>query len=212
MKADRNDRGMEGTRDRLIGLLREEPKTVAQLAGALGITLNAVRSQLTVLERDGVVQVTGERRGPRRPSLIYGLTHEAELRLSRAYAPVLKAVLEAMAAKGTGEEVEEVLREAGRRLAKGIGRPSGDFRARVAGVLDLLSEFGGAVEVEEAQGKVILRGRGCPLSEAVGVEPRTCKCMETLIAELTGARVEERCDRSGKSRCTFVLSPVGEGM
>jgi predicted ArsR family transcriptional regulator len=201
---------MEGTRDRLIGFLQEGPKSVAELAGALGITLNAVRSQISVLERDGIVMATGERRGPRRPSLIYGLTHEAERGLSRAYVPVLRAILEAMAAKGGGEEVEEVLREAGRRLAKEVGRFSGDFRTRVARALDLLTDLGGAVEAEEAQGKLIIRGHGCPLSEAVEVEPRTCKCMETFLAEITGAQVEERCERGKKASCAFLISPGGK--
>jgi predicted ArsR family transcriptional regulator len=66
------------------------------------------------------------------------------------------------------------------------------------------------VDVEEAEGKLIIRGHGCPLAEAVEVEPRTCKCMETLIAELTGVQVEERCERGKSQRCAFVIS-LGEG-
>ena len=213
MTAYRKGKGrLEGTRDRLIRFLEDEPKSVDQLAGALGITLNAVRSQLALLERDGLVRMVGERRGTRRPSLIYGLTSEAERLLSRAYAPALRAILEAMSLKSTGEEVEGILREAGRKLATELGRLSGDFRTRVAKALELLEDLGGAMETEEAEGKLIIRGHGCPLAEAVEVEPRICKCMETLLAELTGARVEERCERGKKRRCAFVISPMEEGM
>ncbi len=201
---------MESTRERLLSLLRDEPKSVDELAGALGITLNAVRSQLTILERDGLVNMVGERKGRRRPSLIYGLTPQAERVLSRAYVPALKAVLQAMSARNKEGEVEETLRDAGRRLAMEFGRPSGDFNKRVTRALDLLEQLGGSMETEEAEGKLILKGHGCPLSEAVEVEPRTCKCMESLLAELTGSQVEERCERGEKKRCAFVISPGEE--
>jgi predicted ArsR family transcriptional regulator len=202
---------LEGTRERIIRLLRAEPKSVDQLASVLGITLNAVRSQLAILERDGLVQLVGERRGPRRPSLIYGLTSESGRLLSRAYAPALRAILEAISLKSTAEDVEAILRDAGRRLAAEFGRPSGDFHTRVAKALDLLEGLGGSVEAEEAEGKVIIRGHGCPLAEAVEVEPRTCKCIETFLAELTGVQVEEQCERGKNQRCAFVISPGEAG-
>jgi predicted ArsR family transcriptional regulator len=197
----------EGTRDRLIRLLQEGPKSVEELAGGLGITLNAVRSQLTILERDGLVHMAGERKGARRPSLLFGLTAEGEQLLSRAYVPMLKAVLQAMSLQSAEGQVEEILRETGRRLAVEIGRPAGDFHARVLKALALLEDLGAHIEVEESEGKLILRGRSCPLSEAVAVEPRTCKCLETLLSELTGAKVEESCERGSKKRCQFIISP-----
>jgi len=180
---------------------------VDELAEALSITLNAVRSQLTILERDGVARVTSERRGPRRPSHVFGLTSEGERLLSRAYVPALKAILEVLTSKGAEDEIEDILRDAGRKLAEKFGRASGDFRTRVARAVALLESLGATMETEEVADKLIIRGHGCPLSEAVEVEPRTCKCMETLIAELTQAQVEERCERGKQRRCMFLISP-----
>lgn len=197
----------ETTRDRLIRLLQDRPRSVDELAEALGITLNAVRSQLTILERDGIARITGERRGPRRPSHVYGLTPEGERLLSRAYVPALKAILEALTSRGSEEETEDILREAGRRLAEKFGRASGDFRTRVDKAVALLESLGATMETEEVADKLMIKGQGCPLSEAVEVEPRTCKCLETLIAELTQAQVEERCERGKQRRCVFLISP-----
>lgn len=199
--------GFEGTRGRLVELLRAAPKSVGQLATALGITLNAVRSQLAVLERDGLVQIMGERRSLRRPSLIYGLTSEAERTLSRAYVPTLKAILKTLSSREDPAGLEELLREAGRKLADELGRPSGSLQTRIAKTLDALKDLGGAVDAEEAEGKLILRGHGCLLAEAVKVETLTCKCMQTLLAELTGAEVEERCEHGETHRCVFVIDP-----
>lgn len=196
-----------GTRERLIMLLRDKSKTVDELAGELAITLNAVRSQLTILERDGIVHMVGERRGARRPSIIYGLTGEGEQLLSRAYGPFLKAILRAVSQKSRSEQAESIMRDAGRMLADEIGRPAGDFPTRLAKVLALVEELGGSMEAVESDGKWILRGRGCPLAEAVAVEPLTCKCMETLLSELTGAEAVERCKRGEQKRCEFLIKP-----
>ena len=50
------------TRARVVELLRREPRTVEQLAAALGVTDNAVRLHLGQLERDGIVRTAGVRR------------------------------------------------------------------------------------------------------------------------------------------------------
>lgn len=198
---------IEGTRGRILDLLQAEPNSVDQLANALRVTLNAVRSQLAILERDGLVQITGERRSIRRPSLIYGLTSEAERLLSRAYVPTLKAILKSLSLKKDHCDLEEIFREAGRNLADELGRPSGDFRTRVSKTLDLLKDLGATLDTEEVEGTLIVQGRACPLAEAVEVEPLTCRCMETMLAELTGAQVRERCEHGEAHRCMFVIAP-----
>lgn len=197
----------EDTRDRLTRLLQDGSKTVDELAAALGITLNAVRSQLTILERDGIIEVTGERRGLRRPARTYGLSSEGVRLLSRAYIPTLKAILKAMSSTKHVQEIENLLRVAGRNLADELGRPGGDLPARVAKALELLQGLGGKMQSEKLGKNLILRGKNCPLAEAVDVEPRTCKCMESFLSELLGAKVEEQCERGESKSCAFLITP-----
>jgi predicted ArsR family transcriptional regulator len=52
------------TRGRLVALLRRREHTVVEL----GVTDNAIRAQLTGLERDGLVEQRGVRRGAGKPS------------------------------------------------------------------------------------------------------------------------------------------------
>ena len=51
------------TRGRIVLLLRRGSRTVHELAVALGLTDNAVRTHLTALERDGLVAPSGTRPG-----------------------------------------------------------------------------------------------------------------------------------------------------
>ena len=57
-------RFMESTRGQIVSLLRRSARTVEELAGALGLTNNAIRNHLATLERDGIVRQEGIRRGP----------------------------------------------------------------------------------------------------------------------------------------------------
>jgi predicted ArsR family transcriptional regulator len=87
----------DGTSGRILELLRRGPKTVDELAVALVLTRTAVRAQLAGLERDGLVEQRGSRRGTSKPSRMYGVTAQAELLFSRAYVPILTQLLHVLA-------------------------------------------------------------------------------------------------------------------
>src|SRR4051812_49476701 len=93
MKRRPADSPSDGTRTRVLALLRESAWTVDDLAERLGVTDNAVRFHLDALERDGVARKEGLRRtgggGP--PAALYSLPPPREEGFSRAHAPVLFA-------------------------------------------------------------------------------------------------------------------------
>ena len=76
--SQRNQRFLASTRGQIITLLRRSSRTVDELAQALNLTDNAVRAHLATLERDGVVQQSGVRRGSGKPASVYDLAPEAE--------------------------------------------------------------------------------------------------------------------------------------
>ena len=205
-------RFQESTRGRIVGLLRGGARTVDELAEALGLTDNAVRPHLLGLERDGMVVSAGARRGPGagKPAVLYELHADAETALSRAYAPVLSALLEVLHDVLPEREARRVLRETGKRLAVGAGgRAGGDLQARARAAAAVLTALGGDVTVEERRGAATIRGIACPLASAVSRNPHVCHAVETLVGEVAGAKATECCDRSGRPRCCFELRPAG---
>src|SRR5438876_8162864 len=80
---------LSSTRGRVLALLRDEHRTVNDLASALNLTDNAVRAHLLSLERDGLVQQYGTRPGTRKPHAAYGLSTEAEHIFPKAYGTLL---------------------------------------------------------------------------------------------------------------------------
>ena len=67
-----NKRLLASTRGRILALLRAENRTVNDLAAILKLTDNAVRAHLVSLERDGLIQQHGTRRGTREACFCLG--------------------------------------------------------------------------------------------------------------------------------------------
>lgn len=55
----------------------------------------------------------------------------------------------------------------------------------------------------EEDGKLVIKGHGCPISKTVQADARYCVAMEPLLARLTGLTVRERCDHAERPGCRF---------
>lgn len=202
-------RFLETTRGRVVGLLRRGRATVEELARALGLTNNAIRSHLATLERDGLVRADGVRRGPGagKPAVVYDLHPEAEPLLSRAYPPVLTAVLDVIVAELPADEAAALLGQVGRRLAATTGAAGGggSLPERVHAAAALLTSLGGEVEVVEEEGGLRLRGWACPLSATVARRPELCRAVKSLVSEVAGAPARQCCEHGDRPRCCFTV-------
>lgn len=187
-------------------MLRRARLSVEEIAAALGVTDNAVRAQLTLLERDGLVQAAGVRRDGAvgKPATLYEISPEAATLFSSAYAPLLAAVLAEVGEKLTAAELRALMKRAGHRLADGAGS-SGTFDQRVRATAAVLAGLGADAELIATKDGYVIEGHGCPVAHAVQTCPETCRAIEQLLADASGAQVRERCDRSGVPNCRFAV-------
>lgn len=207
-----NQRFLETTRGRIMGLLRCDARTVEELAQALDLTDNAVRAHLATLERDGMVRSAGVRRGPGagKPSTLYELPPGAEVVFSRAYPPVLTALLEELVAQLPPAEAAAVLVGTGRRLAEPLLRPETVSRAaRLQAAVGVLNALGGSATLEEGDGATVIRGCGCPLASVVARRPETCRAFEALLTEVVGMPVRQHCRQGERPSCCFEVAAPG---
>ena len=198
-----NQRFFTSTRGQIITLLRRLGRTVDDLAQELDLTDNAVRAHLTTLERDGFVIQRGLRRGSGKPSFVYELTPEAEYLFPKSYGQVLDQLLEMLDERMTDEELDDLLRAVGQRMAAKRNLPTGDLSVRLEAAVEVLNELGGMAELEIGEEAFCIRGYSCPLAAAVPGHPQVCHLAETLLTELVGVPVKEQCDRNGTVKCRF---------
>ncbi len=199
------------TRGRVVTLLRRGSRTVEELARALGLTDNGVRTHLGVLERDGIVRQRGTVSrgggGGGKPAYVYELAPEAEALFPKAYSPVLRRLLDVMAERLGPEETEALLRAVGRRIADERSVPvDGGARVRLEAAVAVLNELGGLAELEERESTFVIRGYSCPLTDVAPGHPEVCRLAEALLTEIAGAPVHEHCDRGEIPRCCFEVA------
>ncbi len=203
-------RFFSSTRGQIVRLMRGTARTVEDLAASLDLTDNAVRAHLATLERDGLVSQAGLRRGARKPHFTYVLTPAAEDLFPKSYDALLNVLLAVLKEKLTGRELREALREVGRKLArlkiKSVSNDSG-LSARTREAVELLEALGGAPRLQTDGDKLIIQSSSCPLATAVESHSEVCSVAEALIAQVTGAHVRERCNKTEiPPRCTFEIT------
>src|SRR5688572_23650059 len=197
---------LASTRGRVLSLLRWGPRTVNDLADALELTDNAVRLHLSSLERDGLVEQEGVRRGAGKPAHVYQLTGEAESLFPKAYATVLAEVLAYVREHQGRAGLEAFLRDVGRRAGERARASAPSLRERVDAAVALLGELGGLAEVQEDSEGLLIRGFSCPLGAIVGANPEACALAEELVGGVIGTPVHECCDRTSTPRCAFRIA------
>jgi predicted ArsR family transcriptional regulator len=203
-----NQRFLETTRGQILALIRRGRQTVEELAAALELTDNAVRNHLATLERDSLIQQAGVRRssGAGKPALLYQLHPDAEVLFSRAYPSVLTTVVESIVNACPPDQIDALLRDAGRRLARQAGgRATGTLENRVRAAAAALTALGGDVTVAHEEGSLRIRGSGCPLSASVSKQPGLCRAVETLVSEVAGAHARTCCEHGERPRCCFAI-------
>lgn len=199
---------LASTRGKILALLRTQHQTVNELAEALDLTDNAVRSHLTSLERDGLIHPLGARPGFRKPHVLYSLTTEAESLFSTAYGPLLRHVLTVVGGRLSLQEWRASLREVGRTAAKEhLDQVKGKTRSqRIEGALEALKALGGDATIQENEGKLFIYGNGCPLSAVTAQHPEACLIVEALLTEIIGIPVKERCQHGDAPHCRFEIT------
>jgi predicted ArsR family transcriptional regulator len=199
---------LDTSRGRIVTLLRMGALTADDIAARLGLTRSAVRFQLVVMERDGVVRKVGKRPGTTRPSYVFELTSEVEQLLSKAYIPVLTQLVDVFAEALPAQQVEALLRRAGKGLARELSRGrriAGSLESRVAAASEMMNKDLGALTHVESNGRIVIRGAGCPLAALTGKHRGVCLAMESAVAEIVGVPVRECCDRDDRPRCCFEI-------
>ena len=199
---------LDTSRGRIVMILQKGGSTVDDIASQLNLTANAVRAQISAMERDGVVQRVGQRPGTTRPSHVFALTAEVEQLLSQAYLPFLTQLVRVFSNALPSEQVELLMYKLGKEWASDlpVGKPpSGTLRTRVSAASDLLNNQLGAVTHVERNGGYVIRGAACPLSALTGKHPAVCLAMESLLATIVGVDVHECCDRTERPKCCFEI-------
>ena len=206
------DRFFQSTRGRIVAELRRRgTASAADLAGLFGLSPNAIRQQLVVLERDALVVEKPVRRGPTKPTLEFSLTNEAEKLFPQHYDKMLSAVLREVRETHGDAGVDAIFRGiAGRAATKAKGRvTASEPEARVAQLTEVLCDSGVMAEYSLIDGGFALHEHTCPYSSVAKDNPEVCSVIHHVMDEtLGGDHVQTASLAHGDRECRFELTNI----
>ena len=183
-----HDRFFESTRGRIVGALRERHAASAfDLAELFGLSPNAIRQQLVILERDGLITGRSVRRGKTKPTVEYSLTPEADRYFPQRYDKMLNAVLREIRAAGGDDAVKAVFDRIGQRSVDRMQpaivgltarEEAGDRRLGAAGLPASPPTCSGP-----RAGRMFLHEHTCPYASVVAENPEACSAIHTILDE-----------------------------
>ena len=204
------DRFFQTTRGKIVEELRRRKSASAvDLAEVFGLSPNAVRQQLVVLERDGLVVERPVRRGKTKPTLEFSLTGEAEKLFPQHYDKMLGAVLREVKTQFGASGVNAVFDGIAKRTAARVKQrvTAADPEQKVAQLTQVLGEDGVVADYNLIEGGFELREHNCPYSEVAKEHPEVCSVIHQVLDEtIGGTHVQTESLATGGDACTFQIS------
>ncbi len=206
-----HDRFFESTRGKIVGALRERRSASAfDLAGVFGLSPNAIRQQLVVLERDGLIAGRSVRRGKTKPTVEYSLTAEADRYFPQRYDKMLNAVLREIRVAGGAEAVKAVFERIGRRSAERLVPPGSANvpEERLETLVTVLKATGVTADLQKTDdGTLVLHEHACPYASVVAENPEACSAIHTILdAVAPGKAHQVESLATGGAECRFEIS------
>jgi len=200
------------TRAQIMQILsRDRRSTLTDLRREMGLSPTALRQQLTLLERDGLVQRALVRGRPGRPPIIYQPTSAAGPASEESFAALLSAVFKTMEEQAS-DRFGQMLEDVASRLAaehRHIARiPSVEARIRAA--LAVLFEVSAGAEVNGGGWEYEVILHTCSLLPVAQEFRSLCAVTRRLLGTLVGADVTQKESiAQGGPRCRFRLTLPG---
>ena len=204
-----HDRFFDSTRGKIVGALRSRGAASAfDLAAEFGVSPNAIRQQLVILERDGLVAGKSVRRGKTKPTHEYSLTNQADRYFPQAYDRMLNAVLREVRSTQGDAAVARIFDAIGKRAVGRVGDVTGKSTPeRVEAIAANIRTTGVAVEVEAHGDTIVLREHNCPYASVVSEHPECCSVIHTMLDEIVSPDVKQTESlATGGAECRFEVA------
>jgi DeoR family transcriptional regulator, suf operon transcriptional repressor len=199
-----------------VALRKAQPLSAHELGNQFGLTANALRRHLKVLEEDGLVCHQREVRGVGAPIYSYSLTPAGESLFPRSYVQVLATALEALRTQAGDQGVEAVLEAEWQRLADEAAPvlETLPLEERVPLVAELLTAKGYMAESVRVEAPtpadapmLTLRIHNCAVREIAERFPQACAAEAKFVERLLGVPLVRNAHRlGGCGHCEYGVS------
>jgi len=212
---------VQATREHILNILKERHQaTVGELSRELGLTAVTVRHHLEILRGEGLVAapLARRRKAPGRPQHVYTLTEKASTLFPKGYDHLVSLILSEVRSRlSSAEEVDQMMKRIGERIASQAVLPDGDdFGARLAAAVEFLDGLGYMARWERREegkdaGDYLIHVANCPYERVTGQDHEVCTMDLALLTHLLGTSPQRiTWAAEGDYQCTYAIHPPGE--
>jgi|SRR5436190_2448916 len=193
----------EADRPALLDLLKMHgPANVPRLAELRGVNPNAVRQQLSMLQREGLVESRVEKQRVGRPTRLYALSDKAEALFPQAYGPLALTLLRQLRDVDGEKKIDQMFDRRTKALVAA-------YRKRLAGK-SLGEKWQELARIRAEEGYMArVEGKGltehhCPIAAIAKEFPQVCRFEKRLFEAVLGTPLD-RTDHlaSGGRACVY---------
>ncbi len=199
------------TKSHILSVVQQQPQTILQLCAQLNLTRTAVNLPIKQLLAEGLIHGKVEQRSGQvgKPSIVYEATQGTEDLHSKAYQPILSALIEQIQDQSGEDALADLLQHTGRRMARAtLGKASSDCRANIEAAMKVADALGATTQLhEQADGTFIVTNRTCPAAAAARANGHVCQIMAAFFAQATGGEATEFCRRDERMVCQYKIAP-----
>ncbi|MBN2556169.1 MAG: ArsR family transcriptional regulator [Anaerolineales bacterium] len=201
---------MQDTREQILRLLQQEGAgTISTIAVAMNLATATIRHHLTILERDGLVEVEQVRQRVGRPHLEYSLTPVGRESFPKKYDEFSTQLLSEIRFRYGNQAVAELIRGIARRKLESIevDLEKLDTAQRLEVLQSFLSHEGHVSSFKLKGNTARLEQHACPYQSIVMEHPEVCLLNDVLIRNIMDLPYEKQgCLVSGDDACIFEIT------
>ena len=179
----------EADRPAVLDLLKiHGPSNAPRLAKLRGVSLTAVRQQLSMLLRERLVETRVEKRRVGRPTHLFALTEKAEALFPQAYGPLALALLRQLRDVDRDRKIDQLFDRRTRTLVAA-------YRKRLAGK-SLGEKWQELARIRAEEGYMArVEGKGlsehhCPIAAIAKEFPQVCRFEKRLFEAVLGGPLD----------------------
>ncbi len=180
--------------------------SIDQIAESFGISRNAVKQHMSVLEKDQLIAAAHWNATKGRPVRQYILTDQGINHFSKQYSWFCNLVLSELKQEMGSDQFTAFIQRMGRKIADSLAPQfSGKTAAEKAEILvSIMQDLGYQVSVEQSGGQAIISAINCVFHDLAMEHTELCEFDRTLIRSLLDNPVEQiECMAKQGCACRF---------
>ncbi len=193
--------------------------SLKKITGELGLSLNAVRQHLTILEKEGLVFRREKRGRTGRPAIVYHLHEKGMDTFPKAYDDFSLILLEILEKEYGNEIASNLLGKVGESITAGIKSEinvdldknfdESSLKDKLELIVQIFTTRGKYTFLEETEESFALINYNCLYYRISKTNPLICNIDREVISTLIGLDVtKEHCRREGANCCLYrIIKP-----